>query len=114
MSGLFQTLGGTVEGFGFKITVNTPVVIAGSADFHIRVPWFQVTEIAGGVATLTIDLYDGTTAYFLRNALAMTAKGTYLFEAGIWLNRGWFLRVTTSLANQADVVGTRSLPTKFG
>ena len=106
MSGLYQFPGGSASLVGFKITTTDPTAIAGSATEQTRVAWFQVTEIAGGTQTLTVELYDAntTTSYYLRNALAMTAKGAYLFETGYPLGINQFLRVTTGSANQVDVV----------
>jgi hypothetical protein len=108
--GVFSYPGSTVENFGYKLTGTSPVVIAGNATAAMQVPWFACTEITGGTPNLTIELYDGTTSFYLRNAKAMTAKETVLIDYGLWLNPGTFLRITASVANQIDVVGLRSLP----
>lgn len=109
MSGAFQVIGGTVEDIAFKLTVNTPVVIAGDAKSAVRVYWFQCTEIAGSTPTLSVEKYDGTLSYYLRHAVALAANGSYFFDAGLWLPPGSFLRVTAGTANQIDVVGLKSL-----
>jgi hypothetical protein len=96
---------GSPVNIAVKIAVITPVVIAGDATKPTIIDWIQCTEIVGGVANLTIDLYDGTTAVYLRNAVAMTAKQQVLLTQGIHLNPGQYLRVTASIANNVDVVG---------
>lgn len=95
--------------FAFKLSTTSATVIAGSADHGELVDWFQCTEIAGGTPNLTIELYDGTTSYYLQNAVAMTAKQSILKTHGIALHKGWYLRVTASVANQVDVVGAKVL-----
>jgi hypothetical protein len=62
------------------------------------------TEIAGSTPTLTLALYDATTTYYLRNALAMTAKQTFIFNEPLVLNANWKLQATAGTANQIDVV----------
>lgn len=110
MSGAFTLPGSTATPIAVKITTTSPTIVAGDANYAIRVFWLNVAEIAGGTGTLAVDVYDGTTQFFLRHTAAMTANGVYFFEAGIWLNKGQFLRVTTGTANTADVLGLASLP----
>lgn len=61
-------------------------------------------EIAGSTPTLTLALYDGTTTYYLRNALAMTARQTFILNEPLVLNANWKLQATAGTANQIDVV----------
>jgi hypothetical protein len=105
--------GTTAEQIAMKITGTGPTVFAGDAASAQQVAWFQVTERAGGTASLTIDLFDGTTAYIINNLAAMTARGEYLYGRGFWLPPGWFLRVTTGSANQVDVVGLATIPARL-
>lgn len=107
MSGAFQFTGGAADKIRQKLDVTTPVIVAGSADYITGIVWFACTEITGGTPNLTIEIYDAntSTSYYLRNAKAMTAKEQVFFEAGIVLNPNEFLRITSSVANQVDVVG---------
>jgi hypothetical protein len=98
------------EQIAFKLTTTSPTVIAGDADELVRVPWFQCTNITTNTPTLTVEIYDGTTSYYLRFALAMSAKETVLFgnsDRGFLLNKGSFLRVAAGTANEIDVVGIK-------
>ena len=61
------------------------------------------TEIAGGVAAFTLEVYDGTTSYYLTNAKPMTARQTVEW-GDIPLEAGWKLRATASIANNIDVI----------
>ncbi len=105
MSGLFHFPGGSATIVGFKLTTTSPTVIAGSADEVTRVAWFHAAEIVGGVAALTVELYDATAtmSYYLRFAKAMTAKEEYHIELGYPLPKNWFLRATASVASNIDV-----------
>lgn len=107
MSGAFQLTGGAADKIRQKLTTTSATVVAGSATLQTTVVWLQCTEIAGNTPNLTIEVYDAktSTSYYLRNAKAMTAKESVLFEAGIVLSPNEFLRVTASAANQVDVVG---------
>lgn len=93
----------------FKLTTTAATAIAGHASYATRVAWFQCTEITGATPNLTIEIYDGTTSFYLRNAKAMTAKEEVLKDQGFTLDPGSFLRVTASAANQVDVVGMAAL-----
>ena len=92
-----------------KLVTTNPTIVAGSATARTVVDWLQCTEIAGATPNLTIDIFDGTTIVFLRNAKAMTAKEEVLLIQGFALNPGQYLRVTTSVANQVDVTGMAGL-----
>lgn len=107
MSGAFQLVGGAADKIRQKLSTTNPTVVAGEALLQTAVVWFTCTEIAGATPNLSIEVYDAATglSYYLRNAKAMTARETVLFEAGIVLNPNEFLRITSSAANQVDVVG---------
>ena len=62
-----------------------------------------VTEISGNTPTFSLEVYDGTTSYYLMNAKPMTARQT-LTWGDIPLPRGWKLRATAGTANRIDVV----------
>lgn len=68
------------------------------------------TEMAAGTPALTLELFDGTTSYYLRNAFAMTAKQTLIFNEPFALQAGWFLRATAGAANQVDCLVTYMNP----
>ena len=54
-------------------------------------------------AAFSLEVYDGSTSYYLQNAKPMTARQT-LEWGDIPLNKGWKLRATAGTANQIDVV----------
>lgn len=58
----------------------------------------EITEVSGGTPLLTLVCYDSDNAltYYKRNALAMTAKQTVVFDEPFVLLKGWELRVTVS------------------
>lgn len=62
-------------------------------------------EIGGDTPNLTVELYDGSTSYYLRNALAMSANEVVVFDNEFVLPLGWSLRVTSSGASgEVDVL----------
>jgi len=97
----------TLEPIGVKLSTTSATNIAGSADGPVIVDWVQFTEIAGSTPALTIELYDGSTSYYLRKALAMTPAQEVLLTQSISLAKGWYLRATASSSNQIDVVGAQ-------
>ena len=60
-------------------------------------------EIAGGVAAFTLEVYDGTTSYYLMKSKPMTARQTLEWE-DIPLEPGWKIRATASIADNIDVI----------
>jgi hypothetical protein len=105
---VFQLVGGAGTPIALKITSTSPTVIAEATtgNSRVAVPLFSCTEIAGSTPNLTIDiLKPDNTVVYLRNAKAMTAKETFTFNEGVLLLPGWKLRVTSSAADQIDVVG---------
>jgi hypothetical protein len=112
VSSAYNIIAGTPTPIAVKLTTTDPTAIAGSATARTHVVWFQCAEIAASTPALTVEIYDGTTSFYLRNALAMTAKQEVRFENGITLEKGQFLRVTAGAANQVDVVGMALLNTQ--
>lgn len=104
----------TVSEIAAKVTSSSAKDIVDAAASAVLVPWLQVNENAGATPNLTVELYDGTTSYYLGAggatwvAKAVTAKQSLLFE-DIVVPRGWKLRVTSSdAAGKFDVVGMKS------
>ena len=58
----------------------------------------EVTEVSGGTPNVTIAIYDPKTpaTYYKRNALAVTAKSTTVYNEPFTLPNNWELRVTVS------------------
>jgi hypothetical protein len=90
-------LGGALDTVDFKITGNTATAVF-TATKRTVITSLVITENAGSTPNLTVDRYDtaNTTAYFLRNALAVTAKQTVTFNEPMVLKSGWSLRITSS------------------
>jgi hypothetical protein len=61
------------------------------------------TEIASSVAAFSLEVYDGTTSFYLMKAKPMTALQTLMWE-DIPLNAGWKLRATAGTADKIDVI----------
>lgn len=62
-----------------------------------------VTEISGNTPNFSLEVYDGTTSFYLQNTKPMTARQT-LEWGDIPLNKGWKLRATAGTANRIDVI----------
>ncbi len=88
----------------------TTITLGGTTRNYI-VPLFRVSEYAGGVANLTVELYDGTNRIYLGsggftwNAKALTAYQSLLFDDGYAVSSTWSLRITASIANNVLVEG---------
>ena len=90
-------------------TSATAIVTATTTTGALTVEYIRCAEVAGSTPTLTIDLYDGSTAYKIR-VKAMTAGEVYTDTAPILLEPGWSLRVTAGSANQIHATALYSLP----
>lgn len=83
---------------------------AGDATAAVQVSWFQVTEIAGGTANLTLDLFDGTNAFVFHRLAALTAGQELMYGRGWYLPKGWSLRATCSITANVSIVGLQTIP----
>jgi len=107
----FTLTGGSILTKATKLTTTSATVLYGGSGIKRTVILSVIaTEIAGATPTLTLELFDGTTSYYLRNALAMTAKQTLIFNEPLALQSGWSLRATAGTANQIDCFVTYMSP----
>lgn len=115
---VFQVPIGGLEEFATKLSNSTVTTIVDGddgIDGAWYVPWFQANEDAGGTPALTVDLYDGTTAYLLGaagvvySAKALTAGQSVTFGEGYVVPKGWKLRAKSGdAAGKVTLVGTRA------
>lgn len=88
-----------------KLTSSSPTTVL-QATSRTTLTSIICTEIAGATPSLTIEIYDGTSSFYLRNAKPMTARETFILNEVVPLNAGQELRVTASVANQIDCIVT--------
>jgi hypothetical protein len=105
----FTLTGGSILTKPTKLTATTATVLY-AAEKRTVILSIIAVEVAGATPALTLDLFDGTTAYRLRNAFAMAAKETFIFNEPITLNSGWSLRATASAADQIECFATFMSP----
>lgn len=105
----FTLTGGSILTTSAKLTVTTPVTLYAASKRTVIVG-IVATEIAAATPALTLALWDGTTYYYLRNALAMTAKETFKYVEPFALQNNWELRAIASAANQIDCLVTYMSP----
>lgn len=94
----FITGSGLITEYG-KLTGSTPTQII-LRDSAVTVASIICTETAGGTPNLSIEVYSPADAasYFLRNAVAMTAKQTVTYAEPFVVQNGDYLRLTSSAA----------------
>lgn len=97
------TYEGGVAGIRAKKLTSTNVTDIVAETNRCTVKKLYICEIAGGVAAVTVEVYDGTTSYYLMKSKPMTARQTLEF-GDIPLEAGWKIRVTASIADNIDVV----------
>jgi len=112
---LFQFPIGGVEEIATRLTGTAATAIVDGTDNAWYVPWVQANENSGGTPSLTLDLYDGTTAYYqgsggsVWRVKAMTANQSVTFDNGIFVPKGWKLRATSNNASGLiDLVGVKT------
>lgn len=94
--------GGTILTECVKLTTNTVTDII-TAKGKTLVVAIYAAEIANATPNLTLEKYDGTTSFYLRNAKAMTAKELLQLDVLVNLKNGEKIRATASAANQIDI-----------
>lgn len=98
-----------------RLTENTVTTIVDGTDEAWFVHWLQANENNGSTPSLTLDLYDGTTPFYLGSAgvvykaKALTAGQSVIFNEGIVVPQGWKLRATSNDASgHIDLVGIKA------
>lgn len=92
-----------------KLTDNSATTLVEADNGRITILSIEATETQGGTPTLTLDVTDGTTTWFKRNASAMVAKETVAYDSIFVLDNGETLRATSSDASgDIDVFVTYS------
>jgi len=84
-----------------KLTTTGATDIVDGASCRL-ITQLYVTEIAGGTPSLSVEIYDGTTSFYVMRSKPMTARSVLTWDE-IPLNINQKLRVTASVANQVDV-----------
>ena len=92
----------------FKLTTTSATEIYDASKSGALLVSIVAVEIAGSTPTLTLDIFDGTTTYYLQNAVAMTARQRLQIDLLVPLKVGEKLRATASAANQIDIHVTYS------
>jgi hypothetical protein len=105
----FTLTGGSILTKATKLTTTSATALY-TAQKRTVILSIVATEITGNTPALTLELYDATTSYYLRNALAMTAKQTLIFNEPLTINAGWSIRATAGAANQIDCLITFMSP----
>lgn len=100
--------GGTLLPARVKLTSTSATDIVSATNSGLTIVEIIATEIAGGTPSLTLEVYDGTTSYYLQNAKAMTARERIVLSLLLPLKTGEKLRATASSANQIDIMATYS------
>lgn len=94
--------GGNVQTRQAKLTTTNPTTIV--PEGGATIVGIYAAEVNGSTPTLAIYKTDGTTNYYLRSALAMTARQEYARDVIVVLKKGESLVVQASAANQIDVL----------
>jgi hypothetical protein len=98
----------------FSIADNVATVVL-DVDSSVTVVQIKCVERGAMTPTLTVDVHDGTDTYYLRNALAMTAKQEVNIDGPIELANDEALRVTSNHASGLiDVFVTYFSPSATG
>ncbi len=98
--------GGSIQTAKVKLSTTSPTVIVDGGSSGAIVVAVYAAEIAGATPNLTLEVYNGSTSTYLRNAKAMSAKEENVRDTIITLKAGESLRATASAANQIDVIAS--------
>lgn len=95
--------GGAVQTRSTKLTTTVATEIATGGTSGAIVVAVYAAEIAGATPTFSYYKTDGVTNYFLRSALAMTARQEYTRDVIIVLKANEQIMAIAGTANQIDV-----------
>ena len=95
----YNVSGGSILGADANLTDNTATTILGPVASNTIVLSVVCTETGGATPNLSIFKTNGVRTIYYRNAKAMTARETVVFETPIFLRVGWSLKVTSSNAS---------------
>lgn len=104
----YTAIGGALLPKRVKLTTTSATTLYDPEKSGALILSIIAVEIAGSTPTLTLDIYDGTTTYYLQNAVAMTAKQRLILDLLVPLKVGEKLRATASAADQIDIHVTYS------
>lgn len=113
MSSLFQIQGFAANPIKQIITGTSATVVTFGVLKTVSIPYFRISEYAGGTASLTVEIFNSNTSarYYLGsnsftwNVKALTAYQSLLFDDGYDLDLGDQLRVTCSVGSNVLVTG---------
>lgn len=102
MSGL--ALSGNILTTYAKLTDNLATDLL-ALNKRVTVLSIWATENSGAMPALTLAITDGTTVWYMRNAMEMTARETVLFDEPFVLDRDKKLQATSNdAAGSIDVI----------
>lgn len=81
----------------YSLSGNTATTVL-NRDSETTIAQIRCVNRTTGTQTLTIDVYDGTNTYYLRNSLAMASKEAVVIDGPIVLANDEALRVTSGAA----------------
>lgn len=106
---MYTITGATLSTKATKLTT-TSVTDIYTATKRTTILSVVASEIAGATPDFSLELYDGTTSYYIYSTKAMTADTPIIFNEPFVLNNGWKLRATAGTANQIDILVTYAEP----
>jgi hypothetical protein len=95
-SNFLSTPAGNEQPFKFVLAATTVTTLVTAGDNGARVTLVRIAETAGTLATVRLEIWNGTTAYIIKGAKALTAHEVYK-DFDIRLLKGEVLRAEASL-----------------
>lgn len=103
-SNYLSTPSGNEQQFKVVLTTTGVTTLVTGGDNGARVTLVRAAEVAGATPTLRLEVWDGSTAYQIKGAKALTAYEVYQ-DFDIRLLRGEVLRAVASAADQIHITG---------
>lgn len=105
----FSIAGATLSTRAFKLD-GTDEIALYSAKKRTTILSVVACEIAGATPDFTLELFDGTTSFFIFNEKPLAAHEPLIFNEPFVLGNSWTLRAKASAADQIDVLLTYAEP----
>ena len=97
-----------------KLTSTSVTSIIPAQTSNVAITEITVAEITGNATTFSMELYNGTTSYYLAAVKPLAARQVLQYEinpiTGLVLRKGWLLRATAGNADRVDVTAVHTQP----
>lgn len=103
---IYRTESATAQTELVKLTDTNTTDIVATLTNSVGLKMIHCANITGTAATIDLEVYDGTTSYYLTKGESVAANDRLTLNLDIQLNKGQSIRATAGTGNAIDVTAT--------